>query len=288
MNFNSLGSLSVSESRHQSFKSFLKRWYEFISLVGIFNTLYFNFKVFPFKTAIKFPVLLGKRVQLIGLYKNCISFRDGLVPNFGIVELGITRFPISPTKGGYTMVRLFSKSRIVFGSNVKIHSGCSIIASLGGIIEFGDNNLINQNSRIYSSCHIKFGNCFRCGWECQVLDSDFHFVYDEEKMRVLNNRKNIIFGDYCWIANRVSVTKGARLPDYSIVASNSLLNGDFGSLKTKGNCFVGSPAKLKRSGLYRIYNEKIEKKISGVFASSSDPNDIIFFDENENFIDFLG
>ena len=57
------------------------------------------------------------------------------------------------------------------------------------------------------------------------------------------------------------------MPDYSILAGGSLLNRDYSNVTGKGNFFSGIPAVQKGEGVYRIFNEKLEKKIKDFFSS---------------------
>ena len=79
-------------------------------------------------------------------------------------------------------------------------------------------------------------------------------------------KKPIYIGNNCWLANRVSVMKGTVLPDYSILAAGSMLNRDYSSVSEKGNFFSGTPAVLKGGGVYRVFNENLEKKIKDFFS----------------------
>lgn len=56
--------------------------------------------------------------------------------------------------------------------------------------------------------------------------------------------------------------KGTKTPDYLIVASaNALLTKDYTSLPPY-SVIGGSPAKLLKSGVRRIYNSNMEQKIN--------------------------
>lgn len=266
--------------------SWLKKSCQFFRLVGILNTLYFNLRVFPLKLALKFPVILGKNVQFQGLYKGCVSFHPNTKIKFGIVEFGITRFPLYATRNKFSLIRINSDSRVILGENIIFHSGCSLVASMGGVISVGKNSLFNQNVLLYACTRIDIGEHFRCGWESQIIDSDFHYVYDKNNHSIRNNTKGITIGRCCWIANRVKVSKGAVLPETSIVAANSLLKHDYGNLGVKGNLFAGSPAVLKRTGVYRVYNTKLEKQIRKILGELKS-DDMLYIDDDSNLEDYI-
>lgn len=60
-------------------------------------------------------------------------------------------------------------------------------------------------------------------------------------------------GQHVWIANGCTISTGAIIPPYSIIAASSLVNKDFSNISTKGNFFAGIPANLKRTGTFRVY-----------------------------------
>ena len=64
--------------------------------------------------------------------------------------------------------------------------------------------------------------------------------------------KPVSIGNFSWIGNRSTIGPGAKLPDYTIVASNSFVNKDFSSL------IGGIPAKLIREGWTRVWDTKRE------------------------------
>lgn len=71
---------------------------------------------------------------------------------------------------------------------------------------------------------------------------------------------------------------GVKLPNYTIVASNSLVNKDF-SLIEEGSIIGGSPAKYLSTGYRRVENISMEHMIHAYYdnGNNSDyiiPNDI--------------
>ena len=62
-------------------------------------------------------------------------------------------------------------------------------------------------------------------WGCQFLDDDFHELSYEGRAKV--DDPKIRIGSHVWIGSRVSVLKGAVIPDGCIVASNSVVGKVF-------------------------------------------------------------
>lgn len=284
MQNNSIDSIVHRQSPKRKTNSILRIWH-FLKIVNVLKTIYVNFVCFPFKTAVKLPIFVGYRVQFIGLRKNCIRINSVNRVRTGMIELGITRFPMISTKGMYTLVRIHKNSHIEMGDNIRIFCGGSLIATLGGVIHMGDDFLMNQKAKIYASNKVSFGNHCQLGWESQVMDSDIHYTFNQNTKRIKDCRKPVVIGNNCWLANRVSVMKGSFLPDYSILAGGSLLNRDYSAVIDKGNFFSGTPAVLKGAGVYRIFNEKIEKRIKDFF--SIEDNDHIAIEDCFDFYNIL-
>ena len=87
--------------------------------INIAKTLYFNFRVFDFKTAIKFPVLLYGKIGLEGIYRRCVEIQEC---KFGSVRIG---------GGWYTEMFGYSnrhksflriKGKLILGSDIRIRS----------------------------------------------------------------------------------------------------------------------------------------------------------------------
>ena len=94
---------------------------------------------------------------------------------------------------------------------------------------------------IGSCASIKIGDNVVIAHQCQIFDTDFHFVYNVNSKVVKNQCSPIVIGKNVWLGNRVSICKGAYLPDYSIVAANSMVNKDFLHCPT-ATFFAGIPA----------------------------------------------
>ena len=72
--------------------------------------------------------------------------------------------------------------------------------------------------------------------------------------------KPIIIGKGCWICNTSTISGGTILPDFTIVASNSLVGKDMSAIP-ESSMIGGVPAKLIATGFRRVENRKIEEMI---------------------------
>lgn len=111
---------------------------------------------------------------------------------------------------------------------------------------------------------IVFGGNSRISWDCQIMDTAFHYVENLLDGDIKPLTSPIVLGNNIWIGNRTTIAKGTVLPDYTIVASNSLVNKDFSSIGE--NCLIaGLPAKLKQQNIRRVFDSKVQKKLDKKF-----------------------
>lgn len=253
---------------------------------NVLKTLYVNFRIFPVNVAIKLPMQIGWRVDLRNIYRGCIKFDEVQLQRY-MVKIGITPFPMVSTKSDYTMLRFAKKGTMTFGNDVLIHNGVSLITSEGGNIKIGSDCIINQRTKIYSQKEVSIGNHSSLGWECQVMDSDCHLVYNDNKGTIGNPVGAVHIGDNVWLASRVSVMKGVTIPSFSIVAGNSVVLKTFAEVETRGNFFVGSPATLKATGIYRLLNNDFEMRMKAYFVGTGDKYIKVSELEKFNYIDYL-
>lgn len=252
----------------KAFKLFKKK-ISWLFRANLIKTMYFNFRVFPLKVACLFPICIGWRTKIIGVRRGCISFRKDVTIKPFMVQLGMAKSKMFADYGLYTLVRLSKKSRIEFGGGLtRFYSGCSIILIKKGILTIGDDFIANQCVLIYCSSMVKIGNFCNIGWHSQIYDTDFHLMYSKNTNTIRNPFGFVQIGNNVWITNRCTISKGAYIPDYSIVASNSLFNRDYSDVTTQGNLFAGSPAKLKKTGFFRIRNNSFQKRLFNFFYES--------------------
>ena len=111
---------------------------------------------------------------------------------------------------------------------------------------------------------IVFGGSSRTSWDCQIMDSTFHYIENLSDEDIKPLTKPIVLGDNIWLGNRATISKGAVLPDYTIVASNSLVNKDFSSIGE--NCLLaGLPATVKQQNVRRVFDNKVQKELDKKF-----------------------
>lgn len=191
-------------------KNFL---YFLLFKLSILKTIKFNFCYFGFRGLFVFPVLVGKYVELKEL-KGSIKIDKF---SFGRVYIGINDMGHFPTNM-HTVFQNFGD--IICNGKVKLGIGTKI--SNHGILTFGNNFCITANSIILCYKSITFKDDILVSWNCEIMDSDSHFIYDENNL-CLNPNEEIIIGEHCWICSGVKILKGVRISKNNIICANSII-----------------------------------------------------------------
>ncbi|MFD1187711.1 acyltransferase, partial [Pontibacter rugosus] len=123
--------------------------------------------------------------------------------------------------------------------NVSIGRGCRFDIGDQGLVKIGDGSYINPFTKVIIMHGLTIGTNCAVSWDCQFLDEDFHHLTYESK--VDKDSPTIEIGNKVWIGSSVSIFKGTRVAHGCVVASNSVLKGNF----PEENCLIaGSPARV--------------------------------------------
>lgn len=232
--------------------------------LNIFLTIYFNFRCFPFRQAIKLPIFIYGRPRLYNL--------SGHMEIKGKVSCGMIKFNNTEI-GAPSLMSVQSEicnlGKIIFEGKGRIGTGNKIYVAQNAILTLG------QNFKVMDMCNI---GCYKKvvigaeSWithRCQVFDSNYHYLADFVQNKVPPYRHTIQIGKGCWICNSSTIIGDVVMPDFTIVASNSLVNRNFSSVPN-GSIIGGIPAKLLSSGFRRVDNSYVEKQISSYYSQNPD------------------
>ena len=182
-----------------------------------------------------------------------------------------------PNGGMYTLLRFERNSHLVFGNDIRIKRGCTLCIYNNATMQIGSDFMMNSLSRLYCKKKLVIGNHCRIGWESQVYDSNFHYMYNDKKKSIGSFSGYVEICDNVWITNRCTITKNVTIPPFSIISSGSLVSKDLSHVASKGNLFVGRPAELKATGVFRIVNEKTQSALHKEFKKTG--TDTLFIEE---------
>ncbi len=158
---------------------------------------------------------------------------------------------------------------LLFGFNHSVHIGkslhtpyksvikdCTMIAFYNNTeLTIGDNFVASPNvciSLAEPRAKIKIGDNVRLAENVRLFASDAHPIVDVATGQCINfgyGKRCLTIGNNCWIGMYSYVGKNTVLPDYTIVASHSVVSKAFTDNYT---LIAGVPAKVIKTGVKRV------------------------------------
>lgn len=136
-----------------------------------------------------------------------------------------------------TKIQVGKNANLIIKGDLHLGRGSVIIVTGNGVLTLGKDFAISASSTIICYDNISFGDDVLLGWECLIQDCDSHKIYDINGVRKPTT-KPISVGNKVWLTCRVTVLKGAIIPDNCVVSACSLVVGN----KTVANTIIaGSP-----------------------------------------------
>tara|TARA_B100002051_G_C16734507_1_gene640339 strand:- start:2089 stop:2568 length:480 start_codon:yes stop_codon:yes gene_type:complete len=147
------------------------------------------------------------------------------------------------------------KEDLVIGNNTHVKAELLMILGHGGKIIIGDYCYIGRNTHIWSGKSIKIGNRVLISHNCNIFDNDTHpkdplkrhLQYKEiitkgQPKEIDLGEEEVVIEDDVWIGANVTILKGVKIGERSIIGANSLVLND-----VPRDCFfAGNPAKLTK------------------------------------------
>lgn len=236
-----------------------------------FATLYINLRSMPFSQAIKLPIWVFGRPKFLSLSGHIVidsEIKTGMIcfnkTNAGPSNMGVQS-------------EIANDGTIIFKGKTMIRTGNKIAVGYGAKLNIGDGVIIGDFINIGCFNSITIGNKVRIAHRSQIYDTNYHYVANLNKKTVAPLTGEIYIGKGCWICNSSTITKGAFIPDFSIVSSNSVVNKNF-SAEPQATFFAGIPAKPLFYGMSLINNESLNKLIIKFY--SSHPKEIYSLSDN--------
>lgn len=163
----------------------------------------------------------------------------------GMIELGKNQVALYPNSG---FIYSNNGGDLIFHGCCSIGNNSAFAIGKNGHVEFGKNFKASTTFKLASQYHITFKDDVLFGWDCLVMDSDFH------KLTKISGGYSkgygaILVGANTWFGNGTLVLKNSIIPDFCVVGAKSLISGkvDVPSYSLVG----GNPLKLIKQGVWR-------------------------------------
>ena len=206
-------------------------------------SIFFNFWYLPFHQAIKLPILFYKP-SFYDL-KGTVSFDKSVKIRTGLVQLGLTKCPLYPNTG---FVWENHGGNVIFKGRCVIGNSSSISVGEKGLLCIGHRFKATASFRIAAYHSIEFKEKVEFGWDCLVIDSDFH------KMTKLDGNYtkgygSILLKSNIWVGSKSIILKNTAITDYCTVAAGSKVSGKYEEMYSIiGN---SSACSVLKKGLWR-------------------------------------
>ncbi len=195
--------------------------FKLIFNVNWIKSIFFNFRYLKLSQAIKLPILIFNNTLL---YKVKGKIIINAPIETGLVKIGPHNVGTKDVKSARTIWECYGN--LVINGKTTIGSGSSISIGKNATLTFGKDFSITGNSSIICQKEITFGDNCLLSWDIQILDSDFHKIYNTEGKHI-NKPKPIVIGNKCWIGARCTILKGVNINDNTIIAANSTITKSF-------------------------------------------------------------
>ena len=219
----------------------------------ILYTLWFNFKHFSFHQAKTLPIVFFKGAYAAVCDGGKIVLTEPFWENKGKVYIGVPTMDFE-----YQCEKTYlniTSGRIEFTGKFEARRGT--LMEIRGVAIMGANVRFAPRCRLRVHNSIEIGDNVGFSHESQVFDTNFHYTEPVGKEGFYPISSPIRIGSHVWVCNRCTLMPGTIIPDYTIVASNSLVNKDFSKLR-HNSLIGGVPAKLIKEGVARVWDTKRE------------------------------
>ena len=225
----------------------------------LLQSVYINFKLLPFRQAIKMPILTIR--PKLGSVKGKVEIDDA-VCKFGVIKLGEWGVKAFPNSG--ITINMQGGTWKVHGK-VWIGANSSLEIGRNGILETGDDLLAGTSLKLFCYRKIEIGESQRFGWNCTVMDTNFHPLKKKETGEKKPGGAPIKLGNHNWCATNNVVMPGVKTPDWCIFG--------YGSVLTRGmeceeyGVHGGSPVRVLSRGFYRDVEDDLDSAVYGPFEN---------------------
>ncbi|MBR2848037.1 MAG: acyltransferase [Clostridia bacterium] len=212
------------------------------------KTLYLNFRLLPFKSAIRMPFAVSRRVKIRGCSRGSVII-NGPVHTF-MISLG---FGGSSDLIAYnpktSILEVDTDCRLVFAGKAHFAPHFNLLVKHGATMTIGNGFSCNNGCKLSCVSGITFGENCLLGGDVVVRDSDGHTVFsrtEDADFTAQPDRKPVLIGDHVWICNKSDILKGVTIGNDCVVSYGSLVVKSF-----EGDHLLigGTPAKILKEDI---------------------------------------
>ena len=179
----------------------------------------FNFKMLPFKDAVKLPVVIFFRTKIRSL-RGKVNITSPV--SHAMIKIG--RCEVSHFQTRSTILSI--DGTVNFSGKASLGRGSALEVGKNGTLHLGNRFRTTAGTTIICEEKITIGDEFLSSWDNLIMDSDHHDIMDRSG-KIINPPRSVTVGKHVWLGCRTTLLKGCCLPDNCIVAAGSVLTKSF-------------------------------------------------------------
>lgn len=208
-----------------------------------FATLRFCFAFFDRKTAIRLPIYVTPLVR----YEKPKD-KNRIVLNTSGKQTQPAQLLIGYLDRQYSwdrpsLINILGQLRLHGEGTRYFAPGVSLYIKENAFLDIGMKFTSSHNLRLFVHKHITIGNDNMWSFDCVVMDSDTHQIFDNNSV-LTNAPKEVIFGDHIWLGARNIILKGTKIPDGCVIGASNVLRKGFEEVSS-----IYSGGKIIRSNI---------------------------------------
>lgn len=191
-------------------------------LRNFLSSVLFNFTYLPFNQARHLPI------WVTNLHFKWWSRYGGKIiidtPNiyYRMIKMGVSYNYWFPDGG----INLQVDGTIIFKGKCIIGNNSTVYVKSGSTLTIGENVLLSANNKVICECGITIGDNSRVGWNCQIMDTDFHYMRNIETGELTKTiSKPIMIGKNNWFGNGCTIFKGFQTAEFVTIGSGTKCRG---------------------------------------------------------------
>ncbi|WP_195416339.1 acyltransferase [Enterocloster citroniae] len=124
------------------------------------------------------------------------------------------------------VVELNRKGRLIFGKQVRIHSGSKIKVRKNGTLRMGDNVRINYNCMFFCRDSITIESGCEFGPNVLIYDHDHDFKCKDGIKGGTYLSAPVLVGENCWIGANSIILRGTSIGANAVIGAGSIVKGN--------------------------------------------------------------
>lgn len=209
-------------------------------LLSLPKSLYVSLRLFPFREALKLPVLCRYNVKCLSL-KGKMTTVGGVKPL--MVHIGFGSVGVFDKKYSRSILEINGTIHLEGFGKYSFGHGSRLCVGEKANLYIGEGFSNTAEMTIVCMQEIHIGHHVTTSWNTLLMDTDFHATQNTLTNGCYPVQSPVTIGNNVWICTRAVVLKGSEIPNGCIVGANALVSKKY----DKENALIaGNPASIKK------------------------------------------